>query len=368
MKKYKVSSKQKYLLLNIIDFLGSIIFFIPNIFSCKKLDNNKVENILITRLDNIWDMVLTTSFIKNIKYNFPNSKITILCRPCQVNIIKENNNIDNIIKYDAFWFWWKDWIWKLLKMIKQNYKTFDLAFELHWEIISNTTNYLISKYRVWFSIRWWSFLLNKSLYFDWNEEKSIVKHQYKQIKSIWWEIKSDKLELFIDKNLKTINKEKNKINIIIHTWVSVKSREYPILKWISLIEKIKGKYNILIIDTDNKKLNIFKNKWYETYTPKSINELIKLISDFDLLIGLESLSSHIAAAINTPLISLYSATTPKELFYPYWENITVLRYNKCTKNNCWLSKCPFWYPSKCMENISNDDIMSNIEKSLKKRD
>ncbi|MBT3726642.1 hypothetical protein HOG21_02865 [bacterium] len=49
-------------------------------------------------------MVLTTSFIKNIKYNFPNSKITILCRPCQVNIIKENNNIDNIIKYDAFWF------------------------------------------------------------------------------------------------------------------------------------------------------------------------------------------------------------------------------------------------------------------------
>ncbi|MBT3726641.1 hypothetical protein HOG21_02860 [bacterium] len=48
-----------------------------------------------------------------------------------------------------------------------------------------------------------------------------------------------------------------------------------------------------------------------------MNELIKLISDFDLLIGLESLSSHIAAAINTPLISLYSATTPKELFYPY---------------------------------------------------
>lgn len=358
MKKYRVSSKKKNLLLNIIDFLGLFIFFIPKKIIPKK--NTNFKKILITRLDNIWDMVLTTSFIKNIKYNYPKSEITVLCRPCQKSIIENLDFVDHIILFDAFWFGWVDWIKKLFKIIKDNYKKYDLSFELHWELLSIILNYIVSKYRVWFWIRWWFFLLEKYVFYNWNNKKNIVEHQNELIKIIWWKIKYNNLELHIDKNIKTILKEQNRKNIIIHTWVSVKSREYPIKKWIELVNKINDKYRILIVDTDLTKLEIFQKEWFETYTPKSINELIKLIYDFDLLIWVESLSSHIWASVWTKTISLYSQTTPIWLFYPYWKNLIVLRDDKCTKNECGKSNCPFWYPSKCMENI---DILL-IEKKI----
>lgn len=334
MKTYKVSSKIKNLLLNIIDFFWFLIFFIPNFFHRKDLNSKWINNILITRLDNIWDMVLTTSFIKNIRYNFPNSKITILCRPCQKHIIKNFDYIDEIITYDAFWFWWKDTIKDLYFIIKNNFRKFDLSFELHWEILSNVVTYFLGKYRIGFDIRWWWFLLHKAITYDWNSWKNIVEHQNQQILEIWWSIKYNDLELYLDASIKTIDMNNDKKNVIIHTWVSEKNREYKLKNWLSVIQELEPYYEVIIVDTDEMKLDFFKksHKTYKTYKPQSIDEFIYLVHKSDLLIWLESLSSHISAALWKPTISLYSSTTPKNLFYPYWQNVHVLRSNKEYKN------------------------------------
>lgn len=65
----------------------------------KRVVTKKVERILVIRLDHLGDMVCTSPFIRELRKNYPQAQIDLLCSDEVYNYIELNPYVDNIIKY-----------------------------------------------------------------------------------------------------------------------------------------------------------------------------------------------------------------------------------------------------------------------------
>ena len=77
-----------------------------------------MKNYLIFRTDRIGDFFLTCILIKNIKFNDPNSFITIVCSKKNYDYISRYKNIDQIIIYKKNLF---SYFFNLFKLLKRKY-------------------------------------------------------------------------------------------------------------------------------------------------------------------------------------------------------------------------------------------------------
>ena len=64
------------------------------------LENNPL-NILITRIDHIGDTLLCTPSVKALKSTFPHSKITVLASSFTLDVLRGNDDLDEIIVYES---------------------------------------------------------------------------------------------------------------------------------------------------------------------------------------------------------------------------------------------------------------------------
>jgi len=357
MFKYKVTSIYKKFLLFFFDLLGNFLFFIPNFIEKLFYKEDFDSEILVIRLDNMGDMVLSTSFLKNIKLNKPNSKLSVLCRPCQNKILDGLEFIDEIIVFDAFWFGGKDSYKKIINLIIKKFRSYDLVFELHGEFISNFLAYCLGKKRYGFSIRGGNFFLTKYINYDWNLKQSIVEIQFKLLKLVHMKIYSKKLELKVfNQNNNYLSFDKTRKIIVLHPGVSTKQREWDIFNWKELCLKLSIKYNVIVMDMNQKNLNVINNLNLQNVKTLNVNlrDFIYVISKVDLLIGLESLSSHVSAALGQKTISLYSSTTPINLMYPYGKNVVVIRDGDLLD-----------YGVQGLKNISVDQVLFEVDNFFK---
>ncbi len=98
------------------------------------------RSIVVFRLDQLGDLVLTTPLFRELRRNFPNSRCTVVVQPALQSILATNRNIDEILPLkevranwlpprlrrlvSAFWFYWTE--------LRHRY--FDLAISPHWDV------------------------------------------------------------------------------------------------------------------------------------------------------------------------------------------------------------------------------------------
>ena len=76
----------------------------------------------------------------------------------------------------------------------------------------------------------------------------------------------------------------------------------------------------------------------------SIDELAALIEDAALLIGADSAPAHLAAAIGTPVLAVFSGTNRVEQWRPWGEHVRVIKHatscSPCHRRSCPLADHP----------------------------
>ena len=111
--------------------------------------------------------------------------------------------------------------------------------------------------------------------------------------------------------------DKNKTNIAFVIGASWASKKYPKEKVAQLCNELKQN-SIIIWGSDAEReeaLWICENSNYATLAPKySLNELINLISEVDLVIGNDTGPTHMAWAQNIPSITLFGPTTTRMIY------------------------------------------------------
>ena len=332
---YKVNWKYKLTIL-IIDLIGMILFSYKKLKKIPKIP----KKILVIRLDHLGDTIMTSSFCRNTKRNFQNSELTVLCRSIAKPIAEMIPYIDNIEILDAPWFDrdGKGSLSHLIRYTLKNCKKYDLAFELHSDPRNIILASFLARYSVGFGIRGFGFLLNKTIRYE-KGIKHIVERYHDLLLGLNLNVDDKHLELSLDR--KSLNKTKSILGkyiknknrlLLINLGVGAEERDWGTDNFRELIRLLieKTNYNIILVDKHTSRANAIlkeiNSKTIINLCAKfNLKELVYLTSLVDIIVGMESMNMHIAAAFNKKVIDVHSSVTYAEEWGPYSKNSKVMQ-------------------------------------------
>jgi heptosyltransferase-2 len=87
----------------------------------------QVEKVLIVRLDEIGDVVMTTPFLRELRRNLPDAWITLVVKPAVYNLVERCPYVNEVLVYD--------WNTKhrLLKPLQRHWRALQLAWKHLWK-------------------------------------------------------------------------------------------------------------------------------------------------------------------------------------------------------------------------------------------
>lgn len=102
------------------------------------IDLKSVERVLVVRLDEIGDVVLTTPFLRELRRNLPNAKISLLVKPSVRNLVKLCPYVTEVVTYHqpASKYWRSIEATSLAKRLARGHfvtKDFDIAIVPRWD-------------------------------------------------------------------------------------------------------------------------------------------------------------------------------------------------------------------------------------------
>ena len=356
----KFPMRGKYLVRNYCLFL--ILFMIDLVINIgkglghrRKIDLKKVESILVCNGAHLGDVLLSTIILPGIREKFPLAKIGFLTGSWSGEIIKNNPYIDEIYYVDH---------WRLCRGAKGKLKSFstysrslfslankirkanyNLALDLYFFYPNSSLLLWLSRIplRIGYTSGGFGALYTHSL--DWVDDQEHVVEYFKKLASIL-DISVGSADSIVftstmqlPHNLKTLPDS----YVVIHPGASLISREWPISKWIELMEFFRLKdVRVVITGKGSHEIDIAKKiiagaDWGVNLVNQiSITEFISIINGSSLLIGIESFAGHLAAALKIPFIVLKTGITSQQ-WAPYGSGGVVLT-NPVPCSPCYQSK------------------------------
>ena len=330
------------------------------------------EKFLIIAPSWIGDLIISQSLLKYLKKEYPNCQIDMIVRPELTNLVKMMPEVKNIypldIKHKEFGLIKRHILAKEIK--KHLYSTsIILPNSFKSAIIPWLANIPV---RIGYNRELRLFLLNKKY--------SLIKHKdsmvnrylkladgsYSNVIRPSLLINGDSSKLISRKYL--INNSKK--NIVLCPEAEYGSaKRWPINKWMQLANFYKEKdYNVYFLgknkSLETKYQNILKKDSIISLLGKtSLEEAAYILSIVDLVVTNDSGLMHIAASVNTNLISIFGSSSP---FYTpplMKDQFGEVIYKALTCSPCFKRECPLQHLN-CLNNISSEEILDKSSKYL----
>lgn len=317
----------------------------------------KIKKILIFRTEHIGDFLLSIGGIKSLKLAYPNSKLTVVVGPWNVELAKSVPYIDEVLEFnnpfvkrylkikDIIRIFVKDF-WKIRGKIKEiNSSKWDLLV-----IFSNRkfNKIFMKMIKAKKKIADFSFQINQN-----DQQRQLNMLKKFGIKKVYKisELKKDekdlqKVEKFISKN--NLNKSNM---IIIQPFSPDENKNWSNKKWAKLIKKIyeedkKIKFVLIGAPGEKERIELILKK---IESKKGVNaagifnlvQVYHLIKKSKLFISIDSGIKHITELTKVPSIILFGPTYNK-MWAPTRENDYLIKKNS-------------------MEDISNKEVINKIK-------
>lgn len=284
----------------------------------------KPKKILLVRTDRLGDVILSTPVIKNLKLAFPQASIFFMCRPYTKEAVLGNPWLDDVIVYDKYGKH-KSFLATIKFSFYLRRKRFDWAIILH---PTNRAHLLAFLAGIPFRAGWnkkLGFLLNKKLTHTKDKgQKHESDYSLDVLRSLDIPIKEKNTYFSIDAQAQSKVEEllrakgvrENDKFIVIHPCASCISKRWPTGYFIELIRLLKKEinYKIIVVSSENEKEFVKELtdslEVIDLCGKLSISELGSLLKKAMLFISNDSGPVHIAASLNTPVISIFGRKNP----------------------------------------------------------
>lgn len=288
---------------------------------------NDFQNILVVRTDRIGDLVLTTPALKALRAAYPSAKISVLVSEHNRDLVDGNPSIDEVLVDDrkgehrgALGFF------KLALSLRR--QRFDLAIIFHTKRRTNLLCWMAGiPERIGYRNEKYGFLLNHPIEDTRHHgEKHEAEYCLDVLKPLG--IESAELQTFLPvndvceqwvKRLYEMNGFSSKDRIVaLHPGASDPSKMWPIRRFADLMHKLQDTYKckfIVIgtpmIATQVRMLNELTGYGFLDLSGKtSLNQLVSLLKHCHVLISNDSGPVHVAAAVGTPVVSIFTRNQP----------------------------------------------------------
>jgi len=340
----------------------------------KKSITLKPKTIIIYKLDAIGDSVLSLPMIKHLKEQ-TKAKIIVTCSKENKDIFKGHNFIDEIITFNSFKLSLGEF---MINLYNLRNKKADIAIDCAQSSnISAIFSWLTTKHAIGFK-KTRGISRNKVYHYpiDLDPNKHMVLNYFDLLKPL--NIKPPKniklVKLYSSSNIKTIFKN----SIIVHPCNIFSYKTWPRNRWIKVIKYLTKKNHVVIIGSkqesslvkellDNKELlNKIDTKNITDLSGKiNLRELISLISESKMFVGIDGGPMHIAAAQGIPVIGLFGHETSTR-YAPFNKKSIALYKNPgcspCVK--AYNNQSPNCDNPICLKNISTKEVIKAVEELI----
>lgn len=380
--KYLVPFLIPYLFRSLLDTLLKIVLFRPSI---QKVSNPK--KILIINWAHLGDVVMSTSVLPMIKKSYPNCEIGFLAGSWSKPILEDHVLIDRV-HYLDHWKLSRSSISKFNKII--NYfimrrKTIKEIQRVEYDVAINL-NYFVPSVipiiwyanipmRIGYTSAGYAAMLTHK--YDWRDEnKHVTSYYFELLRSLKIELLSDETPYYNiqfknhveSETIKKLSiKEKY---IIVHIGSGSKAKEWSINSWRKLtLKMMKLDYRLFFtglgIYEEQNVGKVIEGLDYCENLCNNLNfkEYLELVSHASLLIGVDSLAGHLAAAYNVPSVLIYSGIANIDQWKPLASNAFILT-KKIACSPCFLANgCD---DMECIKSITDKDVFMTVTSLLKK--
>jgi len=301
----------------------------------EKINLQDIRKIIISRTDNLGDVILTLPLINNIKKIFPDADIYFLLKKSFNELLYDYQGLNKLVFIEDL---------QTGKILKEYFvrEQFDAGINVFPVLkISYAMFDAGIKIRAGTGYRWFSFLYNYRLY----EHRKYAKKHESEYNLNLLTLLTEKKVFPAEFNFKIINEEKKLLNLklknfnlqlrdkylIVHPFSRKSAKDIPTDKIIQIVSSIVRRFGFLKVvitgtaeESEKIKhllnqidLNI-KHKIINLSGELSLRELMILIYDSVLFISNSTGPVHIAGALNKDIIAFYPKTKPmnKERWKP----------------------------------------------------
>ncbi len=269
---------------------------------------------LVMRLDRVGDLVLTLPSIYALRQQHPDAHITVMTRPYTQDLLREHPWIDEVLVYDYKKGGAHTFPWGYSRFIREiRRRSFDAAFVMHPGIRSYLIPFLSAiPYRIGYQNNL-SFLLTHAMpdkrHLGLEHESEYALHLVEAFGVPRPTQMPDKL-LFPETRVDLAKREGV---IAIHAGASCPSKRWPKENYRRLIESILAfhSHRVAIIGgEDEVSLGAYLSKGFDERVQdwtgrQNLNELTAFLSVCDALVSNDSGPVHVAAAVGTPVVSIF---------------------------------------------------------------
>lgn len=339
---------------------------------------NQARNVLVVRLDNLGDVLMTTPALRAIKESDPARRVTLLCSESGAAAARHVPEIDDVICYDAPWVksvWQASSLSGLRCLSQLTEGRFDAA--IVFTVYSQSA--LPGATLAWLAgipLRLAHVRENPyQLLTDWvkeSEPESGIRHEVRRqldlVASVGYRTASDHLSFEVDaadsasamEKLEDAGIDTGRPYIVVHPGATAASRRYPAAQFAEATRLIAAQAGHQFVITGG----VEETQLVESVRlhgargavglpgQLGLGELAAVIQGSALLVANNTGPVHMAAALGTPVVDLYALTNPQ---HTPWRVLSRVLFHDVPCKYCYRSVCPQQHHA-CLRQVSAQTV------------
>lgn len=341
------------------------------------------RSILLVQLDHLGDAIISTVMLPLLRSRYPAATIEVLASPWNQEVFLASPEVDrvHVSQVNRFarrrrYLWLPAMLWWAYRLRKRNY---DLAVDIRGEFPLAMLIWLSgARRRVGWDCGGGGFLLTESP--RWTPRRPEVESRLALLAELDIALPEGETERGprIDppdaarRNLLRRLAEvavPGKPLFAIHLGAGTSAKRWPIDSWRSLVARLiadQGVQVAVLGGEEDRQLGAalaadFAAADVSDWTGNlRLDETAALIEQADLFVGADSGPAHLAAAVGTPAVVLFSGTNDSRQWRPFGPHVAVVRHEVAC-SPCHRTEC-FWADHPCMRGLSVPTVLSEIQR------
>ncbi|MCL5026236.1 MAG: glycosyltransferase family 9 protein [Chloroflexi bacterium] len=350
----------------------------------------EVKNVLVVRLDNFGDVLLSTPAIRAIKETLPGVKVTLLASAAGAQVAELDPDIDDVIVYEAPWM---D-VWQCLPQDSQREQ--EMIARIRAQRFDGAVIFT-SSWQSPLPAAYMCYVADVPLRLAISTDRSgsllttchrppplPIVHEVQRaldlVGTVGFHSRSDDLVLKVDTQLRASVLDRlasegmrsEQPLAVIHPGCNTPARTYPWDGYAEIADLLDRRLGCQIVFTGSSSEAGLVQRIQQRMTRPSLNWVGRstfrgfagLVAVADIVITNNTGPQHLAAALKTPEVVLFALTSPPEQWGP-WRVPHRLLYHQVPCAFCQSRICPTDHA--CLRQVTPEAVVSAAEELLAER-
>jgi ADP-heptose:LPS heptosyltransferase len=363
---YAFKSTWKTALVKIFDLLGSLVFRSLQV----PIDWKSVKKVAVLRLDQLGDVILALPVLEVLAEALPNAQVDFVVEPAAKALVEMTHSRIHTRFFNAPWlskskprFFPFKAVADLTAFIKEG--GYDAVIDLRGDL-----HHILAMKRAKVPLRIGRPLTGGGFWLTHPVIRQPGLHEIEQnldlLKKVGINIPEDKkyTQLFPrdDGQLQTAQQRLLGLTspvVAIHATCAASAKRWPVTYWQKFIKKLPQNLDVVILGTESEKTDIeaitkgCERKVIVAAGVFQLPELASFLKECKLFVGVDSGPAHIAAAVGTPVVSIFSGTNNAAQWAPRGPRVSLIqKHTPCSP--CERAECPL--NNECMRQIEVEEV------------